>query len=344
MGWASLMMVRRTRRRADGPAIYLAIALAAGLWGCNGPVEALRSLSGMSKNDPDPATAPFTGNLEQAEAGKYGNLASVPPTPTVATTLAERKSLTDNLTGARVSTEAKDAKGNPGSPASGPVPPPPPVLPSIAAPQMAALPPTPKPETSIPPMRKMDEPPAPQPPDTAMQTPQIGNTPGVEPSHPAPGQGHPSAMPQPSSSALPAETVQSGNPQPTPPQVTLPEAKPEPKVAAMPPPKLPPSASTVTALDLPVGPTDLRDADQARLAEVVAQYQEKPRAVRVVAYAEPGVGGAEQLNAFRAALDRAQAIAKELTVDGIPAKQIQTEAAPAGPAAPPGRVEVQLLQ
>jgi hypothetical protein len=344
MGWASLMMVRRTRRRADGPTICLAIVLAAGLWGCNGPIEAGRALTGMNKNDPDPATAPFTGNLEKADTGGYGNLASVPPIPAVATTLAERKKLTDTLTGERVSTEANDAKGNPGSPASGPVPPAPPVPPSIAAPEMAALPPTPKPETPIPPMRKMDEPPEPQPADTAMQTPQIGNAPGVEPPHPAPGQGHPSPMPRPAPSALPAETVQSGNPQPTPPQVTLPEAKPEPKVAAMPPPKLPPSALTVAALDLPAGPTDLRDADQARLAEVVAQYQEKPRAVRVVAYAQPGVGGAEELNAFRAALDHADAIAKELTVDGIPAKQIQTEAAPASPAAPPGRVEVQLLQ
>ena len=66
--------------------------------------------------------------------------------------------------------------------------------------------------------------------------------------------------------------------------------------------------------------------------------------MRVVAYAAPGVGSAEQLNAFRAALDRAQLIAKELTDAGVPASKIQTEAAPSGATDPPGRIEVQLLQ
>ena len=50
---------------------------------------------------------------------------------------------------------------------------------------------------------------------------------------------------------------------------------------------------------------------------------------------------AEQLNAYRAALERAQAVARALAEAGVPANKIQTEAAPAGTAG--GRVEIQLL-
>jgi len=324
------------------------LALAVGLSGCDAvvdpPLQAYRSLIGLSKNDPDPATAPYNANLEQAETGPYANLASVPPPPTVASTVAERQKLAESLASARTSTEAKDAGGLPGAPASGPVPPPPPIPPSIAAPEMAALPPTPAPETPIPPMRQMDEPPLPVAPETTMQAPQIGNVPGVEPPRPPAPQGRPSGMPQPAPSSLPPAAVKSGNPQPAPPPATLPEAKPEPAVAALPPPKLPPTPMIVASLDVPPGAAAIGADERSRLAQVVTQYQQKPRMVRVVAYAAPGVGSAEQLNAFRTALDRAQVVAKELTDAGIPANKIQTEASPSSATAPTGRVEVQLLQ
>jgi hypothetical protein len=342
MGGASLMMVRRTRRRTGGSAICLAILLAVGLSGCSGPIETLRSATGINKNDPDPETSPFTGNLEKAEAGSYPNLASVPSPPEVATTMADRQKLAEGLTGVRTNTQANDTHG-PGSPTSGPVPPPPPIPASIAAPEMAALPPPPKPETPVPPLRKMDEPPVSTPADTTMQIPQVVNPPGVERSRSAPGQGQPAAMPRPASSNLPPAAVQSGNPQPTPPQAVLPVPAPSPQAAAMPPPKLPPTPMIVASLDA-LSTAALSSDERSRLASVVAQYQAKPRPVRIVAYAVPGVGSAEQLNAFRAALDRAQAIAKELSDAGIPAKQIQAQAAPASATAPPGRVEVQLLQ
>jgi hypothetical protein len=337
------MIVLRTRRRVGGWAICLGIVLVAGLTGCDAPIEAIRSVSGINKNDPDPATSPYNTNLEKAESGAYPNLASVPPPPEIASTTAERQKIAQNLTGVRSNTEASDTHG-PGTANSGPVPPPPQIPSSIAAPEMAALPPpTPKPETPIPPLRKMDEPPLPAPVETPMQTPQVANLPGVEASHPAPGQGHPAAMPQPAPSNLPRAAVQSGNPQPAPPQATFPPPQVSPQVAALPPPKLPPKPIVVAALDVAAGAAP-GDGDRARLAPVVAQYQQKPRPVRVVAYAAPGIGSAEQLNAFRAALDRAQAVAKQLSDAGIPAKQIQAEAAPASAAAPPGRIEVQLLQ
>jgi hypothetical protein len=317
----------------------LGLLLAAWLSGCNGVVETYRSASGMNKNDPDPATAPFTANLDKAETGTYPNLATVPPPPIIASTLAERQKLTADLAGARSSTES-----NGGTPASGPVPPPPPIPPSIAAPQMATLPPAPqRPPTPLPAMRAVDEPPAPLPLNTAMQTPAIANAPGVENSRAAPQAGHPSAMPQPAPSELPPAAVQSGNPVPSPPVASLPRPEVSPQVAAMPPPKLPPVPLTVASLDLAPGSAAFPGDMHSRLADVVTQYKEKPRTVRIVSYAAPGTGGAEQLNSFRSALDRAQAVAKELANSGIPANKIQTEAAPSSGSAPTGRIEVQLL-
>jgi hypothetical protein len=339
---ASRMRVHKSRRRTGGPAICLAMALLGALCGCTSAIEFGRSVSGVNKNDPDPATAPFTGNLDKAEASGYGNLASVPPPPTLATTVAERQKLAEHLAAERTSAEAKDARGEPGSATAGPVPPPPPVPESIAAPQLAEAPPRPKPETAVP-ARKMDEPPEPQPQDSSLQTPQLGNPPGVEPPRAGPAQGRMPAAPAPAPTTLTAATVQANRPQPAPAQATLPAPQPSPAAAAMPPPKLPPTPTVVAALDLAPNSTTLAADGEARLAQVVAQYQAKPRPVRVVAYAAPGVGSAEQLNAFRFALDRAQDIAKRLGAAGIPANQIQTEASPASPAAPPGRIEVQLL-
>jgi len=125
--------------------------------------------------------------------------------------------------------------------------------------------------------------------------------------------------------------------------VVLPPARPSPEVAARPAPKAPPVATTIAALDLPAGATALAPDDRGRVAPVIAQYQQQPRPVRVVAYAAPATGSAEQLNSFRAALDRAQIVANKLTEGGIPANKIQTEAAPSDAARPAGRVEVQFL-
>jgi hypothetical protein len=336
------MALRRARRHSGGSlAVWLGgLLLAVALTGCNGTIAAYRSLTGIDKNDPDPATAPFTANLDKAETGDYPNLASVPSPPIIASTLAERQALTASLTGARTSTQAKG-----GTAAPGPVPPPPQIPPSIAAPDIASVPgvPVPPPQTPLPPMRPMDEPPSALPANTTMQIPAMASLPGVEASHPAPAIGQVSTMPQPASAALPPTKVQSGNPEPPPPVATLPPVKPPPELASHPPPKLPPVPMTVASLDVAPGAAAIADDMRPRLADIVAQYKQKPRTVRVVSYAAPATGGAEQLNSFRSALDRAQIVAKELTGAGIPANKIQTEAAPSSPSAPIGRVEVQLL-
>jgi hypothetical protein len=316
-----------------------ALALLLGLSGCNGVIETYRSVTGMNKNDSDPATAPFEANLNKAETGGYPNLASVPSSPELATTLAERQALTASLTGTRTATEA-----NGGTASTGPVPPPPPIPPSLQAPETSTLAqPLPPPSTKLPPTRPVNEPPPPLPQNTAMQVPSLANPPGFAASHPAPPQVRPSAMPVPAPSELAPAAVASGNPQPSPPPASLPPAKPSPEVAALPPPKLPPVPMTVASLDLRPGSAAVPEEVRPHLADVVKQYQQRPRTVRVVSYVAPASGGAEQLNAFRTALDRAQLVANELTGLGLPANKIQTEASPSSSAEPPGRIEVQLM-
>lgn len=334
------MTLRRTRRRTGGAALWLGgLVLLFGLAACNGPIETFRAVAGFNKNDPDPATAPFQANLDKAEQGGYPNLASVPAPPEIATTLAERQALTASLTGTRAATQA-----NGGSASPGPVPPPPAIPPGFQAPETStAAPPLPPPATPLPPARPMNEPPPPLPQNTTMVVPSVANPPGFAASHPAPAQQLPSAMPRPAAAELPAAAVASGNPQPAPPQASLPPAKPPPEMAALPPPRLPPVPVTIASFDLAPGSTSVPAAARPHLADVAKQFHERPRTVRVVSYVAPASGGAEQLNAFRGALDRAQVVAAELSRAGIPAKQIQTEASPATTGAPPGRINVQLM-
>jgi hypothetical protein len=63
-----------------------------------------------------------------------------------------------------------------------------------------------------------------------------------------------------------------------------------------------------------------------------------------VAFAAAPAPGVDPLTSYRAALDRAQAIAKDLTAAGIPAGKIQTEANPANAGPQIGRVEIQFAQ
>jgi hypothetical protein len=334
------MALRRARRRCGGSAVWLlGLALAAGLSGCNGMIDTYGSFSGINKHDPDPSNALFTENLDKAESGSYPNLATVPQPPTIDTTFADRQKLAQNLTSTRSATEA-----NGGTPNPGPVPPPPTIPAEIAAPQMANVPPAKQPpQTPIPPMRQQDEPPTPQPLNSTLQSPTLTNLPGVEASRAAPPPGHPAAIPQPAPSALPPAAVQSGNPQPSPPTPALPPPQVSPQVAALPPPKLPPVPITVASLDLPAGSPGLPSDAPSRIADVAARYKAKPGTVRIVSYAAPGTGGAEQLNSFRSALDRAQIIAKQLAGAGIPSDKIQTQAAPSSDSAPSGRIDIQLL-
>src|SRR5688572_5319289 len=93
------------------------LALAAAVAACN-PIETYRDLRGINKNDPDPATAPFSGNIAAADAAPYPNLASVPPPPVRATSTADRQKLAESLIAERTATAAAATTPAPATPAA----------------------------------------------------------------------------------------------------------------------------------------------------------------------------------------------------------------------------------
>jgi hypothetical protein len=103
----------------------------------------------------------------------------------------------------------------------------------------------------------------------------------------------------------------------------------------------PPTGATLATLDVSGGP----DARNRELIERIAGlYKQKSEMIRVVGYAGAPAPGTDPLDNYRAALDRAQSVAKLLGEAGMPAGRIQTEATPAGgPDSTGGRVEIQLL-
>jgi outer membrane protein OmpA-like peptidoglycan-associated protein len=104
----------------------------------------------------------------------------------------------------------------------------------------------------------------------------------------------------------------------------------------------PATGAPVAEINFASGATNLSDEDRQTLGKVVPLYQEHPGKVRIVGYAGAGGGATEQLNSFRAALDRAQAVAAALTKAGIPADKIAVEAAPSGIDSTENRAEVLL--
>ena len=88
--------------------------------------------------------------------------------------------------------------------------------------------------------------------------------------------------------------------------------------------------------------TTLTDKDRQTLETVLPVYQQNPGKVRIVGYAGAGSGAVEQMNSYRTALDRAQAVAGALTKAGIPSDKIQVEAAPQGENSGESRAEVLL--
>ena len=211
-------------------------------------------------------------------------------------------------------------------------------------------------------LRKQGEPPEPGPMESSLEVPQARATPEPEQIQPAPPP--PQLQPTPKVAATPAPLpgglAAGGALAPMP----LPEAKSsagyEPPPAA---PELPPVPPTRTAATGPskanakppaqVGTpvaeikfgadsTTLTDKDRQTLETVVPAYQQNPGKVRIVGYAGAGSGAVEQLDSYRTALDRAQAVASALTKAGIPSDKIQVEAAPQGKNSGESRAEVLL--
>jgi len=212
-------------------------------------------------------------------------------------------------------------------------------------------------------LRKQGEPPEPAPMESSLEVPQARATPQPEQIEPAP---QPTQLPPPptvasTASPLPGGLSAGGALARTP----LPQAKaaagfePAPAAPELPPPPAPtraaeaepgkggqqppPAAVTpVAEIKFTADSTSLTEGDRQKLETVVPLYRQSPGKVRVVGYAEAASGAVEQLNGYRAALDRAQAVAAALTKAGIPSDKIQVEAAPAGANSGESRAEVLL--
>jgi hypothetical protein len=336
--------------------IGLGAALPMALGGC-GAVETYRALAGVDKNDPDPQTAPFSGNLADAESAPYPNLASFPPMPVRATNTAERLKLTQSLiadrsalaadSGLAAEGSAEGAKAAPGVPAAALAtaagappnvqsanPAAPAALPGASPPARSAL------NSAQSGRRATGEPPEPGPLDSSLEMPDVRSVPEPEATRPPPPAPALAAVPRPALVPAPAPAaVASAMPQPAPPVPELAPVAPPP-AAARTEPKRAPAATTVATLELSAAAAPVGQ-DRAQIDRVAMLYKDNPGAVRVLAYAAAPKGGGDPLDSYHAALERAQAVAKALADAGIPAGKIQTQAAPAAGARATGRVEIQ---
>ena len=210
-------------------------------------------------------------------------------------------------------------------------------------------------------LRKQGEPPEPGPMESNLEVPQARATPAPEQIQPAPPP--PQLPPTPKVAVTPTpmpgglaaggalapmplpEARSSAGYEPPPASPELPPlparaaaAGPE-KGGAKPPARV---GTPVAEIQFGTDSTTLTDKDRQTLETVLPAYQQNPGKVRIVGYAGAGSGAVEQLNSYRTALDRAQAVASALTKAGIPSDKIQVEAAPQGENAGESRAEVLL--
>jgi outer membrane protein OmpA-like peptidoglycan-associated protein len=209
-------------------------------------------------------------------------------------------------------------------------------------------------------LRKQGEPPESGPLESSLEMPQARATPQPEQIQPAPPP--PQLPPTPRvASTLPSGLAPGGvlartlpppvasgsagfQPPPPPPEMpALPPSRSAAAGSAKSGPKPPaPVGTPVAEIKFGADSTSLSDKDRQTLETVVPLYQENPGKVRIVGYAGAGGGAVEQLNSYRSALDRAQAVAAALTQAGIPSDKIQVEAAPASANSGESRAEILL--
>jgi len=202
-------------------------------------------------------------------------------------------------------------------------------------------------------LRKAGEPPEPPPMETSLEVPKVRSVPNPEqvqssppPPYPAPAPSAANAppatphLPAPPAPAPMPEAIGSAAYQPAPPLPVLGPLATSGKSSQKPPAAT--AGTPIVEVKFAADSTTLSDEDRQTLEKVVPLYQQNPGKLRVVGYAGAGGGAAEQLNSFRAALDRAQAVAAALTTAGIPSGKIAVEAAPSGADPVEGRAEVLL--
>jgi hypothetical protein len=219
---------------------------------CSSAVDAMRNVTGASKNDPGP-DARNTQNLEAGSERPYPNLGTVPAPPVRALSTAEREALQKSLAADRANAKYIDEQLRAGQTAIAPRPAPRPAAtpeekaaaeaappPSQAAPQAAPAQPSAPPPSAAGPLPTAEPPPAAAPP-TPVQAQELANE---APATPPEARGveraeSPAAAPPPASAPQPTVQPQSlANEAPsTPPEVrSVPQA--ETPAAAPPPPVL----------------------------------------------------------------------------------------------------------
>ena len=189
--------------------------------------------------------------------------------------------------------------------------------------------------------------------ESSLEVPKVRSTPNPEQVQAAPPPPYPTPAPT-AANAPPATPRLQSPPAPAPPPAALDSTAYQPPP---PPPVLAPLASSGRSVQKAPGPaagapvaeirfagdsTNLNEDDRQTISKIVPLYQQNPGKIRIIGYANAGSGAAEQLNSFRAALDRAQAVAAALTQAGIPSDRIAVEAAPSGSNTPENRAEVLL--
>jgi len=202
-------------------------------------------------------------------------------------------------------------------------------------------------------LRKSGEPPEPPPMETSLEVPKVRSVPNPEQVQASPPPPYPTPAPTaanapPAGPHLPAppapvpipQPIGSAAYQPPPPPPVLAPLSSSGKGPQRPPPA--PADAPVAEVKFAADSKALSAEDRQALEKVVPLYQQNPGKVRVIGYAGAGSGAAEQLNSFRAALDRAQTVAAALTEAGIPADKIAVEAAPAAAGRVESRAEVLL--
>jgi outer membrane protein OmpA-like peptidoglycan-associated protein len=361
-------MPGRRRIRGDFRALC-AVAAAATLAGCSSvpnyanPIEWYRDITGVSKNDVEDQGARNDANLQAGGNEPYPNLASVPPPPDTAMSTVDREKLQQGLVADRANAKYSDQQvlqGKDVPPLPGPAP-----KVALAAPSTEPPPPGPGPAPTAPQgsgqaQAQPTKGSVPPPQESPLVSPSIGNLPQGQ---------QPRAAPPPPSGMQPARQVAAASPPPQPPP-TQPAANtsPPPKqVAAVPPPltPLPPyvdpaaepsvmrtpggkrAAVTLEAAEIAFtgGGKTLSPTDNQRLSETATLQKQGGGSLRIIGYAARGSGpkAAEQeLQSFGDALDRANAVAAELTRLGVPTNRITVQAAPAmvQGGLPPGQVVV----
>jgi outer membrane protein OmpA-like peptidoglycan-associated protein len=201
--------------------------------------------------------------------------------------------------------------------------------------------------------RKSGEPPEPPPMESRLEVPKVRSVPNPEqvqssppPPYPTPAPTAANAppatphLPSPPAPAPMPEAIGSTAYQPPPPPPVLPPLANSGKSSRKPPAA--PAGTPIAEVKFAADSTALSDEDRKTLEKVMPLYEQNPGKVRVIGYAGAGSGAAEQLNSFRAALDRAQSVAAALTKAGIPADKIAVEAAPSGADLVESRAEVLL--